>query len=157
MTRRKRPSSVSRPRLRAARARADRESGARRPSPGVYGIGVDVLRVQRIEKVYARHGERFVERLLHPEELKAFARAAKPAVFLAKAFAVKEAFVKALGTGFRDVAHDDVGSRRDGLGKPTLVYSPKLERILKRLKIRAAHVSLSDEGGIVAAMAVLER
>ncbi|HUS25556.1 MAG TPA: holo-ACP synthase [Candidatus Binatia bacterium] len=123
----------------------------------IYGVGIDVLRVERIEKVHRRHGQRFVERLLHPSERAAFARARKPALFLAKAFAVKEAFVKALGTGFRDVAHDDVGSTRDALGKPELVYSRGLAAMLKRLKIRAAHVSLSDEGGIVGAVVVLEK
>lgn len=129
----------------------------RRARPGVYGIGIDVLRVRRIEQVYKRHGERFVERLLHPAERKEFEAAARPAQFLAKAFAVKEAFVKAFGTGFFGVAHDDVGVVRRKLGRPEFVFSRRLAARLKRLGIRAAHVSLSDEGGVVGAVAVLER
>ncbi|MBI3172064.1 MAG: holo-ACP synthase, partial [Hydrocarboniphaga effusa] len=62
----------------------------------IYGVGVDILRVSRIEKVYKRHGRRFVERLLHAREQTVFKEARKPALFLAKCFAVKEAFVKAL-------------------------------------------------------------
>lgn len=126
-------------------------------SGGIYGIGIDVLRVKRIERVYQRHGERFVERLLHPLERREFAKAVRPVQYLAKSFAVKEAFVKALGTGFFGVNHDDVGVVRKALGRPEFVFSARLKARLKRLKIRAAHISLSDEGGMVGAVAVLER
>lgn len=122
----------------------------------IHGIGVDILRVARIEKVYKRHGNRFVERLLHPREMEAFGMARKPALFLAKCFAIKEAFVKALGTGFFGIAHDEVGAIRNKLGRPELVFGTKLKRRLKRLKIGTAHLSLSDEGGLVCAMVVLE-
>lgn len=122
----------------------------------ILGIGVDILRVARIEKVYQRHGPRFVERLLHAREQAEFRKARKPAVFLAKSFAIKEAFVKALGTGFHGVAHDDVGAIRDKLGRPELVFSARLKGRLKRLKVKASHLSLSDEGGLVCAMVVLE-
>jgi holo-[acyl-carrier protein] synthase len=123
----------------------------------IYGIGTDILQVSRIEKVYARHGERFVERLLHADERKVFARQRKPALYLAKAFAVKEAFVKALKTGFGSVAHDDVGSTRAKRGDPVLVFSAKLQKRLTRLGISGAHLSLSDDGDWVCAMVVLER
>ena len=123
----------------------------------IYGIGIDVLRVKRIEAVHQRHGERFVERLLHPLERKEFEAAARPVQYLAKSFAIKEAFVKAMGTGFFGISHDDVGAVRKASGKPEFVFSKRLKARLKRLKIKAAHVSLSDEGGIVGAVAVLER
>jgi holo-[acyl-carrier protein] synthase len=123
----------------------------------IYGIGLDVLRVKRIEAVYKRHGERFVERLLHPLERKEFEAAARPVQYLAKSFAIKEAFVKAMGTGFFGISHDDVGAVRKQSGQPVFVFSKRLKARLKRLKIRATHVSLSDEGGIVGAVAVLER
>ncbi|HZP13028.1 MAG TPA: holo-ACP synthase [Nevskiaceae bacterium] len=122
----------------------------------IYGIGADILRVSRIGKVYARHGERFLEHVLHPKERAAFAEAKKPALFLAKAFAVKEAFVKALGTGFVGVAHEDVASMRDEMGKPTLVYSVKLKRKLAKLGIVSAHVTISDDHDWIVAMVVLE-
>ena len=123
----------------------------------IYGIGLDVLRVKRIELVYKRHGQRFVDRLLHPLERKEFEGAARPVQYLAKSFAVKEAFVKALGTGFFGVSHEDVGVVRKALGKPEFVFSKRLKARLKKLKIKAAHISLSDEGGTVGAVAVLER
>lgn len=123
----------------------------------IYGIGLDVLRVKRIEAVYKRHGERFVERLLHPLERKEFEAAARPAQYLAKSFAIKEAFVKAMGTGFFGISHDDVGAVRKASGKPEFVFSKRLRARLRRLKIKHTFVSLSDEGGIVGAVAVLER
>ena len=55
------------------------------------------------------------------------------------------------------VSHDDVGVVRRKLGKPEFVFSKRLQARLRRLKIRRAHVSLSDEGGTVGAVAVLER
>ena len=123
----------------------------------IYGIGTDILRVSRIEKVHARHGARFAERLLHPRERDLFAAQKKPTVYLAKAFAVKEAFVKALGTGFAGVAHDDVGCLRTQRGRPELIFSAKLKKRLDRLRITRAHLSLSDDGDWVCAMVVLER
>lgn len=123
----------------------------------IYGIGVDILHLPRIEKVYRRHGQRFAERLLHPKEMMEYRKARKPALFLAKCFAVKEAFVKALGTGFHGVAHDDAGLVRGPLGRPRLVFGAKLKRRLTRLKIKSAHVSLSDEGDLICAMVVLEK
>ena len=123
----------------------------------IYGIGIDVLRVSRIAQVYKRHGDRFVERLLHPLERKEYEASKRPIQYLAKCFAVKEAFVKALGTGFFGVSHEDVGVVRKALGKPEFVFSKRLQARLKRLKIKRTHVSLSDEGGTVGAVAVLER
>ena len=123
----------------------------------IYGIGLDVLRVRRIEAVYQRHGERFVERLLHPLERKEFEQSTRPAQYLAKSFAIKEAFVKAMGTGFFGISHDDVGAIRKASGQPQFVFSKRLAARLRRLKIKRTFVSLSDEGGIVGAVAVLER
>jgi holo-[acyl-carrier protein] synthase len=122
----------------------------------IYGIGADILRVSRIGKVYARHGERFLDHVLHPQERAEFAAHRKPALYLAKAFAVKEAFVKALGTGFVGVAHEDLGCSRDAMGKPTLFFSARLKRKLARLGIARAHVSISDDEDWICAMVVLE-
>lgn len=121
----------------------------------VYGIGIDILSLSRIKAVQARHPQRFAARLLHPQERIEFRKAKQPERFLAKAFAAKEAFVKALGTGFRGVAHADVGLKRGALGRPELVYSAALQRKLKKLGISAGFVSLSDEGDLVIAMVVL--
>jgi holo-[acyl-carrier protein] synthase len=122
----------------------------------IHGIGIDLIRVARIAEVHARHGERFAERLLHPEERAQFADARDPANFLAKSWATKEAFGKALGTGVRGYANPEVGVARGTLGRPHLVYSAAMAARLERLGICAGHLSLTDEDGLIAAYVVLE-
>ena len=63
----------------------------------IYGIGTDVVQMERVQKIFDRHGERFVEHLLMPQELAAFRDHRRPVRFLAMRFAAKEAIVKALG------------------------------------------------------------
>jgi holo-[acyl-carrier protein] synthase len=122
----------------------------------IYGIGVDVLEFKRIERCYRRFGEHFVERLLLPAERAQLERTKRPERFLAMRFAGKEAVVKAMGTGF---AHGmwirDVGIVQDRWGKPEVVYSPRGERVRKRMGIGAGHVTLTDEAGLIVAVAVL--
>ncbi|WP_328730888.1 holo-ACP synthase [Vreelandella azerica] len=67
----------------------------------IVGIGSDIARVGRFEQAMARHGERFAQRILGPEEQQVLASQALAAGYLAKRFAAKEAFVKALGSGLR--------------------------------------------------------
>lgn len=122
----------------------------------ICGIGTDVLRVDRIARVYARHSTRFASKLLMPEEQAAFAAAARPENFLAKAFAAKEAFSKAWGTGFAGLTHHDVGVTRDAAGKPQLIFSAVQQQRLAARGVVAAHLSLSDDDGRVLAFVVLE-
>lgn len=124
----------------------------------IYGIGVDVLQVERIERVLARYGERFVRHLLMPEEREQLARTARPVRFLAMRFAAKEAIVKGMGTGFtHGVWIRDVGILQNPLGKPEVVYSARGARVRDRLGIGESHVTLTDEAGLVVAVAVLMR
>lgn len=122
----------------------------------IYGIGTDLLRLERGEALWQRHGERAVAKLLHPQERAAFAAARSPGHYLARAFAVKEAFVKALGTGFRGVGYHDAGVLREPEQRPRLVFSAAMSARLAALGIDRAHVSLSDEGGMICAFVVLE-
>lgn len=125
----------------------------------IYGIGVDILRLERMQKVYARHGQRLVKKILCAAEQREWRAngGKKPERFLAMAFAAKEAFVKALGTGFVGVGYRDAGVVHEESGKPVLVFSRKLRALLKQRGISAGHVSLSDEGGLICAFVVLER
>lgn len=123
----------------------------------IYGVGTDLIRVARIEEVLARHPHRFAERLLHPDELAQYMQSKRAANFLAKSWAVKEAFGKALGTGVRGYNNPDVGVIRGELGRPLLAYSDSMREKLAALGIVAGHVSISDEEGLVTAFVVLER
>ena len=122
----------------------------------IFGIGVDVLEAKRIDETLDRFGTRFVQHLLMPAEQVQLAKTQRPARFLAMRFAAKEAIVKAMGTGF---AHGiwirDVGVVQNSWGKPEVVFSERGERVRKGLGIGDGHVTLTDEAGLVVAVAVL--
>ena len=67
----------------------------------IYGVGTDVVEIGRIKAVLEKYGERFARKILCESELKRFNGHRLPANYLAKRFAAKEAFTKALGTGIR--------------------------------------------------------
>jgi len=124
----------------------------------IFGIGTDVVQLSRVEDVYSRHGERFVRRLLMPEEEAAFRRYRRPVRFLAMRFAAKEAIVKALGTGFaHGVWIRDVGIAADAWGRPEVIWSERGRALRDRLGAGEGHVTLTDEAGLVVAVAVLMR
>ena len=124
----------------------------------IAGIGTDLVTVSRVARVHRRFGERFARRILHDTELDAYRAAADPARFLAKRFAVKEAAVKALGTGERaGVLLRDFSVAHDELGKPLLSVDGEAARRCRLAGVTERHVSLSDEGDQVVAFVVLER
>ena len=122
----------------------------------IFGIGVDVLETRRIDRTLAKFGAHFTERLLMPEEQAQLARTQRPARFIAMRFAAKEAIVKAMGTGFaHGVWIRDVGVVQNEWGKPEVVFSERGERVRKGLGIGEGHVTLTDEAGLIVAVAVL--
>ena len=124
----------------------------------IFGIGVDVLKYSRIEATYQRFGQHFVDRLLLPAEHAQLALTKRPERFLAMRFAAKEAVVKALGTGFaHGVWIRDIGIVQNKWGRPEVVYSARGERVRRRLGVGAGHVTLTDEAGLIVAVAVLEK
>jgi holo-[acyl-carrier protein] synthase len=124
----------------------------------IFGIGTDVVQVARVQAIFERHGEHFVRRLLLPDEETAFRSYKRPVRFLAMRFAAKEAIVKALGTGF---AHGiwirDVGIAANAWGRPEVIWSDRGRELRDRLGAGEGHVTLTDEAGLVVAVAVLMR
>jgi holo-[acyl-carrier protein] synthase len=123
----------------------------------IFGIGIDVLKADRVTAIYARYGDRFVDRLLMPDEMALFGRQKRPERFLAMRFAAKEAIVKAMGTGFANgVWIKDVGAVHNRFGRPEIVFSPRGRRKCEELGIGGGgHLSLTDEAGLVVAVAIL--
>lgn len=123
----------------------------------IYGIGADIVNVARIRRNLERYGDRFARRILTNDELADFKRAVKPAHFLARRFAAKEAAAKAMGTGFVDgLALRHIGVAHDARGKPTLVFGERAATFMRTAGIQAAHVSLSDEEDHAVAFVTLE-
>jgi holo-[acyl-carrier protein] synthase len=123
----------------------------------IVGIGTDIVEIVRVERALARHGDRFARRILVAREYERFAAHRNPAAYLAKRFAAKEAFSKAMGTGIRTpVNWQNLGVVNHASGRPYFELSAALAELVRRRGIRAVHVSLTDERGMAAAFVVLE-
>lgn len=123
----------------------------------ILGIGTDLCEIGRIERSLERFGERFAARILVASELEIFRRRRKHAAYLAKRFAAKEAFSKALGVGIHyPVNWHNVWVVNDRAGKPALEFSKVLAAFLKRRGIEKVHLSLTDEIGMACAFVVVE-
>ncbi len=123
----------------------------------IFGIGTDIVEVARIEASIAQFGDDFAKRILADSDFESYLKSQIKSRFLAKRFAAKEAFSKALGTGLRapctfqniEVSHDD-------LGKPILLLAPELQAFMQAKNIAQTHISISDEKNLAAAFVVLE-
>ena len=123
----------------------------------IVGIGTDIAAVARLGRLFERHGDRVLEKLLAPAEISEFSTAANPARFLAKRFAAKEAFGKALGIGVVPPATlPNIAVTHDALGKPTFAYAATLAHYLAERSL-IAHLSISDEADYALAFVVAER
>lgn len=123
----------------------------------IYGIGTDIVRVSRLQSSLDRFGHRFAARILAQPELAMFNQSGKPAHYLAKRFAAKEAVAKALGIGFRDgLSLRHIIVRNDAQGRPWLQFVATAQILADQLQITASHLSLSDENDYAVAMVVLE-
>ena len=124
----------------------------------IYGIGTDLVEVARIQDSLDRFGDHFALRVLSEREMQEFHLSNTKARFLAKRFAAKEAFAKALGTGIRKPAtFENIGVGHDDLGKPVFDLAPELQACLEIKSIQFAHLSISDERAFATAFVVLEK
>lgn len=123
----------------------------------IFGIGTDIVEVARIEASIAQFGDDFAKRILAQSELASYAESQIKPRFLAKRFAAKEAFSKALGTGLRAPAtFQNIAVSHDDLGKPMLLLAPELQLFLNNKNITKTHISISDEKNLATAFVVLE-
>ena len=123
----------------------------------IFGIGTDIVEVTRIEASIEQFGDDFAKRILAESELASYLQSHIKARFLAKRFAAKEAFSKALGTGLRAPAtFQNIAVSHDALGKPILVLAVELQALLQSKGITHTHISISDEKNLAAAFVILE-
>jgi len=122
----------------------------------VIAVGTDILKFERVEEVVQRLGDRFVARILTPEEREEYAASARPLNLLAKRFAAKEAVAKALGTGIgRGVSWQDIEVGHDAQGAPLVRLSGGARRVATERGGQRVALSLADEADYVVAFAVL--
>ena len=123
----------------------------------IVGIGVDIAETARIERLSAKFGQRFAQRILTADELLEFDRRKHSSSYLATRFAAKEAVAKALGTGIGEhLSFHSIQIENDSQGKPLLRFLGSAVDLIAGLDIKNAMISLSDEKHYVVAMVVLE-
>ncbi|NEX62773.1 holo-ACP synthase [Noviherbaspirillum galbum] len=128
----------------------------------IYGIGTDIIQIPRIEAALARHGDRFAERILGPEEMEKYLRRkskveARGIRFLATRFAAKEAFSKAIGLGMRmPMTWRAMQTLNAPSGKPVAVTSGTLKEFMEQHGL-TAQVSITDESDYAVAFVIVEK
>ena len=123
----------------------------------IYGIGIDVVEPHRIARLLEKYGERFARRVLTAREWPGYEKTKKPVFFVANRFAAKEAFSKAMGTGFRyPVTLQCISVVQNKAGKPGFEFHPNLDALAKEKGIVRSHLTISDEKSLACACVVLE-
>jgi len=125
----------------------------------IYGIGVDLVKVDRLARVVDRYGERFLKRVFTDREIVYCQTRARQGVYqFAQRFAAKEAFSKALGVGLRQggIRWREVEVLPDPRGKPQISVTGRAAELCREMGVRGLHLSLTDEDNLAVAMVVLE-
>jgi len=123
----------------------------------IYGVGIDLVNIQRLETVLQRWGDRFVKRVYTDQEADFCFKRAYPPSPLALRFAAKEAFSKAIGLGMRKgVRWRDIEVFHYPGGRPGLRLQGRISEICSEKQITRLHLSLSDEGHYGMAVVILE-
>ncbi len=124
----------------------------------IKGIGTDIVKISRIAEMYHKFSDKFIVKILSSEEIKkfnGFSVKKKKISYLAKRFSAKEAFVKALGTGFRDnITFAKISVLNNKLGKPQITLADDIAFLIKDRKVL---VSLSDEEDLAIAFVTIEK
>ncbi|MEM1329630.1 MAG: holo-ACP synthase [Planctomycetota bacterium] len=117
--------------------------------------GIDLVEVDRITRLRERHGERFLRRVFTQAELDLALGTKRQDEHLAGRFAVKEALLKALGTGLRGGIHwTDIGADRGPMGEPRVILRGEAQRQSDRIGVSGWSVSITHAGGLAAASVV---
>ena len=122
----------------------------------ILGTGIDIVKNARLESWL--DSEKLLERFFHPDEVLCVKEKGKSALqSLAARFAAKEAFAKALGTGFKDFSLKEICVKNSPFGKPELFVYGKALEAENRIGADKIHLSLSHESEYTIAMVILEK
>ena len=122
----------------------------------IIGCGTDLVYIPRMKEAIEKWPKKFLRRVFTAAEIKACKSKACPEKHFASRFAAKEAFLKALGTGFsKGISFHEISVENDSSGKPVLRHKGKVSKILKQKKGAKIHVSLSDEKDYALAFVIL--
>ena len=123
----------------------------------IYGTGIDIVQISRVEKALERWGDRFLRRVFTRSEIAYCHDKAHAAARFALRFAAKEAFSKAIGLGFGEgLGLRQIEVIRDSKGRPYLSLHGKSKELCQEFGIKRSFVSLSDDGLYAIAIVILE-
>ncbi|HEY5132224.1 MAG TPA: holo-ACP synthase [Candidatus Krumholzibacteriaceae bacterium] len=123
----------------------------------IVGIGIDTVSISRLEKLIELRGEKFLRKVFSQSEIEEGMKREKNASFFAARFAAREAFVKALGTGFRrGISIRDIEVKKTDLGRPELSFTARVEDMLRANGIARCHLSITHDGDSAQAIVILE-
>lgn len=122
----------------------------------ICGVGIDLVETARMSGAYQRHGERLVRRVCVPTESDRVLRAAKPLVALSATFAVKEAVMKALGTGMRGVGWKEIRTDNEVEGPVERLLSGRALAVAHRKGVDRYTFSVTVSGDLAIATVLLQ-
>ncbi len=124
----------------------------------IYGIGVDMVEIPRMERVINKWGERFTKRIFTGNEMEFCLKSTKTISAFSMRFAAKEAFSKAIGFGMRQgIIWRDIEVVHNAYGRPGLNLAGRALDHCRTQGITGFYVTLSDEGDYSIAVVVLEK
>ncbi len=120
----------------------------------VKGVGIDLIRIKRIARVYRRRPERFLKKIFTPQEIELIMKKGNPLPSIAARFAAKEAVAKALGCGIGVVRWCELEIIPGKRGKPRVILNGSAARWAEDSGIQGVEVSMSHDGPYAIAKAV---
>jgi len=122
----------------------------------IYGIGIDLIKIERMRAAVERWGRKFLEKIFTENEISYCYERKEPYLSLSVRFAAKEAFIKAINSKIV-VPLTDIEIMNDENGRPSIKLGGRLEEFFKEKSIKRCHLSLSHEREFGIACVVLER
>lgn len=124
----------------------------------IVGIGIDIVQINRIKKIFLIYKDKFANKILTKNEFIKFHISKNKVKFLAKHFSVKEAASKALGTGLRNgITFKNFEIFKNKLGKPKIFFFHQAMLVLKKIKGKKVHITLTDEKEYLCSFVLIEK